>query len=81
MLESDPTVILAVCTAQLEGLDEDILEYIVGVIETSEGEDLDDINEASPSHDIHPVIAQSPQRRSPRGTLSTNCVSKSHTGV
>ena len=48
MLASDPAMIRAVCTRQLQGLDEDILEYIVGVLETSEGEDLDDINEASP---------------------------------
>ena len=46
-LIADPDAILEVCTAQLGGLDEDLIEYIAGVIETSEGEDLDEINEAT----------------------------------
>ena len=45
-LEQDPALILEACQAQLAGLDEDILEYITGVIESSDGgEDYDDLVE------------------------------------
>ena len=41
-LEQDPAVILEVCQAQFTGLDEDTLEYIVGILESCESDDLED---------------------------------------